>query len=87
VPPPEDPLYEEFEEEVTDEGADEEESDEESQADEEMADGDAQPPTNGMNGDGHEGGSPHEDLFDGEDEDEEASRPVKRKLEEDDDYD
>ena len=71
---------------MTDEGADEEESEEESQADEEMADGDA-PPTNGLNGDGHEGGSPHEDLFDGEDEDEDTSRPAKRKLEEDDDYD
>ena len=72
---------------MTDEEAEEDESEEESQADEEMADGDAKPPTNGMNGGGHEGGSPHEDLFDGEDEDEDASKPAKRQLEEDDDYD
>jgi transcription initiation factor TFIID subunit 9B len=85
IPPEEDPLYEEIEEEVTDE---EEEvgQDEDEDEDEEMQDGDvavngAKPQENGMDVEEREGS----DLFDGDEDEGDVKEP--RRVADDDDYD
>jgi len=85
MPPEEDPLFEEIEEEVTD---DEEEmgQDEDEDEDEEMQDGDvpvngSKPQENGMDVEEREGS----DLFDGDEDEGDAKEP--RRVAEDDDYD
>jgi len=90
MPPEEDALYEEIEEEVTDDEVDpaNEEEEEDDDDDIEMGDGDANAngvkQENGMDVEGadREGS----DLFDG-DEDEPDTRDARRPVEEDDDYD
>ena len=89
MPPEEDALYEEIEEEVTDDEVDadaNDDDDEDEDEDVEMQDGD----TNGVkqeNGMDVEGADKEgSDLFDG-DEEEAETRDARRPVEEDEDYD
>lgn len=90
MPPEEDALYEEVEEEVTDDEADADANEDEDEDDDdvEMHDGDGN--VNGVkqeNGMDVEGGDKEgSDLFDG-DEDETEAKDARRPVEEDDDYD
>lgn len=85
APPEEDPLYEEIEEEVTDDEEDIAENDEEDEDDVEMQEAatNGVRAENGMDIDADKEGS---DLFDG-DEDEGAAKDVRRPVNDDDDYD
>lgn len=91
MPPEEDALYEEIEEEVTDDEADADANDDDEDEDDEdveMQDGDGNvngvKQENGMEVEGAD--KDGSDLFDG-DEDEADARDARRPVEEDEDYD